>query len=54
MQDRTIEIDSNMMELGKLKENIETGTKEAKRFKNMQDPPDMGGLRKTKWMTWLR
>jgi hypothetical protein len=33
MQDDAIEIDSNMMELGKLKETVKIGTKETKRFR---------------------
>jgi hypothetical protein len=42
MQDDAIEIESSMMESGKLKSKVEAGTKEAKRFKEHPGPSRFG------------
>jgi hypothetical protein len=38
MQDDAIEIESNMMASGKLKEKVDIGTKETKRFREQDGP----------------
>jgi hypothetical protein len=54
MQDDVVEIESNMMASGKLKAKFEMGNKEIDDTENKQDPLDLGGPQKIRWMTWKK
>jgi hypothetical protein len=55
MQDDVVEIESNMMASRKLKSKFETWEiKKSNNTENKQDPPDLGGPWKIRWMIWQK